>query len=82
MSGHLAVPEAGLVLPVRPQLVRWGRLSFRGPSSGLEHLALLDALWLALSFGSHEISRLQQPVVVDCRHRYFLHFPRRPRCPQ
>jgi hypothetical protein len=53
MSKHLAVPEAGLVMPVRPQLVRWGSV-FSGTVIGLGTFALLDALWLALSFGSHE----------------------------
>jgi len=53
MSKHLAVPEAGLVAPQRPQLVRWGSV-FSGTVIGLATFALLDALWLALSFGSHD----------------------------
>jgi len=53
MSKHLAVPATGLVVPQRPQLVRWGSV-FSGTVIGLATFALLDALWLALSFGSHE----------------------------
>jgi hypothetical protein len=53
MYKHLAVPESGLVMPQRPQLVRWGSV-FSGTVIGLATFALLDALWLALSFGSHE----------------------------
>jgi len=53
MSKHLAVPETGLVMPQRPQLVRWGSV-FSGTVIGLGTFALLDALWLALSFGSHD----------------------------
>ncbi|HXR22676.1 MAG TPA: hypothetical protein VN786_08980 [Acidimicrobiales bacterium] len=53
MSKHLAVPEAGLVMPQRPQLVRWGGV-FSGTVIGVAMFALLDALWLALSFGSHD----------------------------
>src|SRR5579863_6514434 len=53
MSKHLAVPEAGLVMAQRPQLVRWGGV-FSGTVIGVATFALLDALWLALSFGSHE----------------------------
>ncbi len=53
MSKHLAVPEGGLVAPQRPQLVRWGSV-FSGTVIGLATFALLDSLWLALSFGSHD----------------------------
>jgi hypothetical protein len=53
MSKHLAVSEAGLVIPQRPQLVRWGSV-FSGTVIGLATFALLDALWLALSFSSHD----------------------------
>jgi hypothetical protein len=53
MSKHLAVPDTGLVMPQRPQLVRWGSV-FSGSVIGLAMFTLLDALWLALSFGSHE----------------------------
>jgi len=53
MSKHLAVPEAGLVAPQGPQLVRWGSV-FSGTIIGLATFALLDALWLALSLGSHD----------------------------
>ena len=35
-----------------PQLVRWGSV-FSGTIIGIAVFALLDALWLALSFGSH-----------------------------
>jgi hypothetical protein len=58
MSKHLAVSEPGLVVPQRFQLVRWGSV-FAGTVVGLATFALLDALWLALSFGSHE------PVVYN-----------------
>jgi hypothetical protein len=53
MSKHLAVPEAGLVMPQRPQLVRWGGV-FSGTVIGVGAFALLGSLWLALSFGSHD----------------------------
>ncbi len=53
MSKHLAVPEAGLVMPQRPQLVRWGGV-FSGTVIGVATFALLGSLWLALSFGSHD----------------------------
>ncbi len=53
MSKHLAVTGPGLVVPQRPQLVRWGSV-FAGTVVGLATFALLNALWLALSFGSHE----------------------------
>ncbi|MGD0811037.1 MAG: hypothetical protein ABSA91_15220 [Acidimicrobiales bacterium] len=53
MSKHLAVAEASLVAPQRPQLVRWGSV-FSGTVIGLATFALLDALWLALSFGSRD----------------------------
>lgn len=52
MSKHLAVPEAGLVM-ARPQLVRWGGV-FSGTVIGVATFSLLDALWLALSFSSHD----------------------------
>jgi hypothetical protein len=39
--------------PLGPQLVRWGSV-FSGTLIALALFALLDALWLALSFGSHD----------------------------
>lgn len=39
--------------PQGPQLVRWGSV-FSGTIIAIAVFALLDALWLALSFGSHE----------------------------
>jgi hypothetical protein len=53
MSKHLAVAGTGIAMPQRPQLVRWGSV-FSGTVVGLAMFAMLDALWLALSFGSHE----------------------------
>jgi hypothetical protein len=51
---HAVVNETGLLTaPQRPQLVRWGSV-FAGSVIGLATFILLNALWLALSFGSHD----------------------------
>jgi hypothetical protein len=55
-SKHTAVAAgpAGAVVPGQgPQLVRWGSV-FCGTIIGVALFTLLDALWLALSFGSHD----------------------------
>jgi hypothetical protein len=54
MRSRYAAHEARVVAPLQgPQLVRWGSV-FSGTIIALALFALLDALWLALSFGSHE----------------------------
>jgi hypothetical protein len=55
-SKHAVVTAApvGAVAPAQgPQLVRWGSV-FCGTIIGVAVFTLLDALWLALSFGSHD----------------------------
>ena len=51
--GYAAVTGPRVVLPAQgPQLVRWGSV-FSGTLISVATFTLLDALWLALSFGSH-----------------------------
>jgi len=54
MSTRYTSREARVVTPNQgPQLVRWGSV-FSGTIIAIAVFALLDALWLALSFGSHD----------------------------
>ena len=79
MSKHLAVPESGLVMPQRPQLVRWGSV-FSGTVIGLANVRVAGRALAGLIVRQPRVGRLQQLVVVDRRDRDLLHFHGRPHC--